>query len=217
MEAHSNRSRPAPMPQYTRSSLDETQLAADPLEQFQRWLAEAQAATLIEPTAMALATADAAGEPAVRIVLFKGLHEDGLTFFTNYESHKGSDLAANPRAAVVFWWDVLERQVRVEGRVERAPRALSQAYAESRPRASQIAARVSRQSRPVKDRAELEARCRSAEAEFSGRPVPLSESWGGYVLRPHRFEFWQGRGDRLHDRLCYVREGARWRVERLEP
>lgn len=205
------------MPQYIRSSLDETQLAADPLAQLQRWLDEAAAAKLIEPAAMALATADARGEPSVRIVLFKGLHEGGLTFYTNYGSRKGEDLAANPRAAIVFWWDALERQVRAEGPVERLPRAMSQAYAESRPRASQVAARVSRQSRVVADRATLERRYAAEDAAFAGKPVPLSAEWGGYVLQPRRFEFWQGRRDRLHDRLCYVSEGSGWRVERLEP
>lgn len=209
------------MPQYTRSTLDEAQLAPDPRTQFQRWLEDARGAELIEPTAMALATADASGDPSVRIVLYKGWHagpdDGGLSFFTNFESHKGEDLAANPRAAVVFWWDVLERQVRVEGAVERLPRAASEAYAATRPRASQLGARVSRQSRVVADRGELERRMAAADAEFSGKPVPLSDSWGGYVLKPRRFEFWQGRRDRLHDRLCYVREGARWRVERLEP
>lgn len=205
------------MPQYTRTSLDETQLAAEPLVQFQRWLDEAAAAKLIEPTAMALATADAAGEPSVRIVLFKGLHNDGLTFYTSYESHKGGDLAENPRAAIVFWWDALERQVRVEGPVERVPRALSQAYADSRPRASQLAARISRQSHRVASRGELEKRYAAEEAALAGKAVPLSDNWGGYVLKPARFEFWQGRRDRLHDRLCYVRDGAGWRVERIEP
>lgn len=205
------------MPQYTRSSLDEAQLAGDPLTQLQLWLDEAAAAKLIEPSAMALATADARGEPSVRIVLFKGLHDGGLTFYTNYGSHKGSDLTENPRAAIVFWWDALERQVRAEGPVERLPRAMSRAYAESRPRASQIAARISRQSRPVSGRAELERRYAAEEAALGDRPVPLADDWGGYVLKPARFEFWQGRRDRLHDRLCYSRDGAGWKIARIEP
>jgi pyridoxamine 5'-phosphate oxidase len=206
------------MPQYTRHpSLDESALDRDPLAQFTRWLEEARAAGMIEPTAMALATATREGRPSVRIVLFKGLESGGLTFYTNYESRKGSELADNPHAALVFWWDKLERQVRIEGRVERLPHEQSRAYAESRPRASQLSAYASKQSRVVASRAELEARFAMAEKRFGGLPVPLPAHWGGYRLRPESFEFWQGRRDRLHDRLVYRSAVDGWRIERLEP
>jgi pyridoxamine 5'-phosphate oxidase len=206
------------MPQYTRNpSLDESALHADPLAQLTRWLGEAREAGMIEPTAMALATATPDGRPSVRIVLFKGLTDGGLTFYTNYESRKGSELKDNPRAALVFWWDKLERQVRIEGVVEQLPHEQSRAYADSRPRASQLSAYASRQSRVVASRAELEARFSAAEKRFEGLPVPLPAHWGGYRLRPERFEFWQGRRDRLHDRLVYRSTADGWRIERLEP
>lgn len=206
------------MSQYTRQPpLDETALAADPMAQLARWLDDAQAAGMIEPTAMTLATATPDGRPSARIVLYKGPHDGGLTFYTNYESRKGGELAANDRAALVFWWDKLERSVRVEGRVARLPRAMSEDYARSRPRGSQLGALTSRQSRVVASRAELEKRLADNEARLGGGPVPVPGNWGGYVLRPERFEFWQGRADRLHDRLVYRAEGKGWRVERLEP
>lgn len=206
------------MSQYTRQPpLDESALAADPLAQLARWLDEAAAAGMIEPTAMTLATATTDGRPSARIVLYKGPHEGGLTFYTNYESRKGEELAANAHAALVFWWDKLERSVRVEGRVDRLPRAMSEAYARSRPRGSQLGALTSRQSRVVASRAQLEQRLAENEKQLGGKEVPVPENWGGYVLRPERFEFWQGRRDRLHDRLVYRAEGKGWRVERLEP
>ena len=206
------------MPQYTRHpSLDEAALDPDPLTQLARWLKDAEGAGMIEPTAMALATATGDGKPSVRIVLFKGVESGGLTFYTNYESRKGSDLKANPHAALVFWWDKLERQVRIEGTVERLPHEQSRAYAQSRPRASQVSAYTSKQSRVVASRAELEARYSATDKRFEGQPVPLPDNWGGYRLRPEYFEFWQGRRDRLHDRLVYRPSGDGWRIERLEP
>lgn len=206
------------MPQYERSGpLSESALDRDPLAQLARWLADAQSAGLIEPTAMTLATATPDGQPSARIVLYKGPHDGGLTFYTNYESRKSGELAANARAALVFWWDKLERSVRVEGRVEKLPRAMSEAYARSRPRGSQLGALTSRQSRVVASRAELERRLAENEAKLGGKEVPVPANWGGYLLRPAVFEFWQGRRDRLHDRLVYRAEGGGWRVERLEP
>lgn len=206
------------MPQDRReSSLLESDLLADPVAQLQRWLVEAQQAGLIEPSAMALATADADGNPSVRMVLFKGLHDGGLTFYTNYSSRKGADLAANPRAALVFWWDRLERQVRAEGSLVRLPREMSERYFHERPRASQISASISRQSRVVPDRHVLEQRYAERERQLEGRAVPLPDDWGGYVVNPRQFEFWQGRRGRLHDRLVYRRDGGAWVIERLEP
>ena len=206
------------MPQYERSGpFDEAALAPDPLTQLARWLDDAQAAGMIEPTAMTLATAAKDGQPSARIVLYKGPHDGGLTFYTNYESRKGGELAGNDRAALVFWWDKLERSVRVEGRVEKLPRSMSESYARSRPRGSQLGALTSRQSRVVANRAELERRLAENEAKLGGQEVPVPANWGGYLLRPAMFEFWQGRRDRLHDRLVYRADRAGWRVERLEP
>lgn len=206
------------MSDYTRQPpLEESALDADPLAQLERWLKDAAAAGMVEPTAMTLATASKDGQPSARIVLFKGAHDGGLTFYTNYESRKGDELAANPRAALVFWWDKLERSVRVEGRVEKLPRAMSERYALSRPRGSQLGALTSRQSRAVAGRAELEKRLADNEAKWASKPVPVPENWGGYRLRPEMFEFWQGRRNRLHDRLVYRPRGDGWGVERLEP
>lgn len=206
------------MAQYTHQPpLDESALDADPMAQLARWLKDAQGAGMIEPTAMTLATATPDGRPSARIVLFKGAHEGGLTFYTNYDSRKGNELGANARAALVFWWDKLERSVRVEGRVEKLPRAMGEAYAHSRPRGSQLGALTSRQSRVVASRAVLEKRLAENEARLKGKDVPLPDNWGGYLLRPEMFEFWQGRDNRLHDRLVYRASGDGWRLERLEP
>lgn len=199
------------------TALNESDVLREPLLQFERWLAEAAAAGQVEPTAMTLATSTPDGHPAARMVLFKGLHEGGLTFYTNYDSRKGEDLSVNPRAALVFWWDRLERSVRVEGGVERLPRAMSDRYFHSRPRISQLSAAVSRQSHTVSDRASLEQRYAQFEAKLGEAPVPLPLNWGGFLLRPERFEFWQGRRGRLHDRLVYLPAEPGWRVERLEP
>lgn len=206
------------MPQYTRNPpLLEQDLGPDPLAQLERWLAEAAQAGLFEPTAMTLATVGRDGRPSARIVLYKGSHDGGLTFYTNYGSRKGTELPAGAPAALVFWWDKLERQVRVEGRVDRLPRALSERYFHARPRLSQLSAYTSRQSRVVADRATLERRLADNERRFDGQPVPLPDDWGGYALRPEAFEFWQGQAGRLHDRLVYRRAEGNWRLERLEP
>lgn len=204
--------------QYTLNPpLIEASLDADPLVQFDAWLGDARAAGMLEPTAFTLATVGADGRPSARVVLFKGFHDGGLTFYTCYEGRKGQELAIHPYAAGTFWWDRLERQVRFEGEVEKLPRDVSRDYFESRPRGSQIGAATSRQSRVVATRAELDERLAANVRLLEGQSVPLPENWGGYRIRPQSIEFWQGRRNRLHDRLRYRRQGDGWIVDRLEP
>jgi pyridoxamine 5'-phosphate oxidase len=203
---------------YTRGELLETDALADPVEQFRGWFAEASAAGIPEINAMTLATADARGNPSARVVLLKEFGPRGFCFFTNYSSRKAADLDANPRAALVFFWQLLERQVRISGRVERVSRQESEHYFHARPVASQIGAWASRQSHLIASRDELERRESELEAQFAGQPVPLPDFWGGYRVIPDRFEFWQGRPGRLHDRLEYVWTAAgSWQIQRLQP
>jgi pyridoxamine 5'-phosphate oxidase len=200
-----------------RGGLSEAQAGDEPLALLAAWLDEAGRAGLVEPGAMALATADAAGRPSVRMVLLRGADERGLTFFSNRESRKGRELAANPSASVVLWWDALARQVRVEGRVELIADEESDAYFASRPRLNRLAAWASPQSRVIPDRPALDARLAEAEARFAAADVPRPPFWGGYRLVPETVEFWQGRDGRLHDRLRYARVAGGWRRERLAP
>lgn len=204
---------------YGRGRLDESTVAADPLQQFAQWFEAAQAAGLPEPNAMTAATADAAGAPSARVVLLKSFDARGFVFFTNYESRKGRELAANPRACLVFYWQPLERQVRIDGTVERVSRAESEAYFRSRPAAAQVGAWVSHQSSVIASRAELERREAELAARFAGGPVPLPDFWGGYRVVPQAVEFWQGRPSRLHDRILYTRsaDGTSWMRQRLSP
>jgi pyridoxamine 5'-phosphate oxidase len=204
--------------EYAREGLTEQDLAADPVDQLRLWLEQAQAVAPLEFTAMTLATADGEGKPSARVVLLKGLDERGLVFFTNYESRKATELLANPRAALVFYWSALDRQVRVEGTVEKTTREESQAYFETRPRGSRLGAWASPQSRPMAGRQEIERLLEDVATRFAEGDVPLPDHWGGFRVRHERVEFWQGRPDRLHDRLRYTRlpDGG-WRVERLAP
>jgi pyridoxamine 5'-phosphate oxidase len=202
--------------EYRAGELLESNAAADPVAQFGRWFADAGRADVPEPTAMTLATADATGRPSARVVLLKGFDDRGFTFFTNYTSRKGRDLDANPRASLVFFWPQVERQVRIDGRVERVSRAESEEYFHSRPLGSQIGAWTSHQSAVIGSRAELDEREAELKQRF-GDKVPLPDFWGGYRVVPDEVEFWQGRPSRLHDRLRYVKVGDAWIRERLAP
>ena len=192
-------------------------MSDDPLRLFDEWLRGAGEAGVPVPEAMALATASADGTPSARMVLLKGADADGFVFYTGYESRKGDELAANPRAALVFYWQPLGRQVRVEGAVERVSEEESDAYFASRPRGSQLAARASAQSRPLAGREELERRFAELEREYEDREVPRPAAWGGYRLRPDAIEFWQHRDNRLHDRVRYTRAREGWTKELLGP
>jgi pyridoxamine 5'-phosphate oxidase len=225
---------------YRRGALDRAALAANPIEQFERWFHDAAGEASqsrwrkigialyklwsalcnhrpADINAMILATADAQGRPSSRTVLLKAVDGRGFIFFTNYDSRKGRELAENQNAALTFFWSELERQVCVAGTVSKLPAAESEAYFKTRPRGSQIGAWASSQSEPVPDRAFLEGRWRELEKQFPGE-VPLPPNWGGYILKPDRIEFWQGRPSRLHDRFSYVRQpDGSWNVERLAP
>lgn len=223
MRRHSTRPMSAPVTDlaqlrvdYKHAALSERDAAGNPFDQFARWFDEAVAAALPEPNAMTLATVDAAGRPAARIVLLKGVDARGFVFHTNYDSRKGRELAADPRVALLFFWVELERQVRIEGTAERASAAESDAYFAARPRASRVSAWASPQSAPIPDRAWLEAQFAATAARFAS-DVPRPPNWGGVRVVPDRFEFWQGRESRLHDRLVWSLEGEHWTIGRLAP
>ncbi len=201
-----------PSPVLRRADVD-----PDPMVEFSLWFERAQSANLAEPTAATLSTADAQGRPSGRMVLLKGVDARGFVFYTNYESRKGIELAANPWASLLLWWDLLQRQVRIEGSVTRVSEAESDAYFASRPRRSQLGAWASAQSRTLAARSDLEERFREIERRFAERDVPRPPHWGGFLIAPETIEFWQRQSSRLHDRIRYRREGETWVIERLSP
>jgi pyridoxamine 5'-phosphate oxidase len=203
--------------EYTRAGLDIADVDPDPIVQFHEWFEKVTDADLHEPNAMILATASPDGKPSARTVLLKGYDERGFVFYTNYEGRKANEIEANPMCALLFYWGELERQVRIEGRAGRLSGEESDAYFAGRPRGSRLGAWASEQSRPAEDRRVLEERVRALEAEYEGREIPRPPFWGGYRVEPEEIEFWQGRENRLHDRLVYRRDHGAWRIERLQP
>jgi pyridoxamine 5'-phosphate oxidase len=202
---------------YSLSSLKEADVDPDPIRQFERWFAEALAAQVLEPNAMTLSTASRDGVPSGRIVLLKGVDARGFAFYTDYRSRKSAELAENPLAALTFLWKEIERQVRITGAVSRVSAEESESYFRSRPVGSRIGAWASHQSSVIPNRADLEERVRTVSERFSNTDVPLPSHWGGFRVLPDEIEFWQGRPDRLHDRIRYRREETAWIIERLSP
>lgn len=203
--------------EYMLESLDEETAGHDPVAFFKKWFSEAEAAEITEINAMTLATADAGGAPHARIVLLKGLDETGFVFFTNYDSAKGVQISANPKVALLFFWKELERQVRIEGIIEKVDPAESDAYFHSRPAGSRIGAWASPQSRRIEHRNILDTNYAKYEAEFSSIDIPRPEHWGGYRVIPTAIEFWQGRASRMHDRIVFSHTGNGWERHRLAP
>jgi pyridoxamine 5'-phosphate oxidase len=203
--------------EYTRAGLHEADMDPDPIVQFRTWFENVIEADLHEPNAMILATATSDGRPSARTVLLKGYDERGFVFYTNYEGRKASELETNPACALLFYWGELERQVRIEGRAGRISSEESDAYFASRPRGSRLGAWASEQSRSVEDRSVLEERIVDLEEEYRDREIPRPPFWGGYRVEPHAIEFWQGRENRLHDRISYRRHTGAWKLERLQP
>ncbi|MGF7077868.1 pyridoxamine 5'-phosphate oxidase [Mucilaginibacter sp. UYCu711] len=203
---------------YSAATLSETSINVNPIKQFDIWFNETVAAEIPEPNAMTLATATPDGRPSARIVLLKGFDMNGFAFYTNYLSRKGKELTKNPNAAIVFFWGELERQVRIEGTIEKLSKEQSEKYFQSRPKLSQIGALASPQSQEVPNREQLEAKMSQLEAEYGDNEIPKPSFWGGYILKPRLIEFWQGRPSRLHDRIAYKKiDNKNWKKVRLAP
>jgi len=199
------------------NELNEGSINKNPFIQFTKWYESILSSNLNDPTAMMLSTADVNGNPSARIVLLKEIDDRGFVFYTNYESRKGKDLKENPKAALTFFWDELRRQIRIEGRIEKISKEISKKYFSSRPRESQIGAWISEQSSVIPNRKFLENKFDELEEKFSNEEIPLPDFWGGYRVIPNYFEFWQGRENRLHDRICYKKENDEWKLFRLAP
>ncbi|RZK43235.1 MAG: pyridoxamine 5'-phosphate oxidase [Pedobacter sp.] len=202
---------------YRSAQLAESDINANPIKQFEKWFTDALAAQLYEPNVMTLATADKTGKPNARIVLLKGFDENGFSFYTNYLSTKGKELKKNPQACLVFFWAELERQVRIEGKVEKLDKETSEAYFNSRPKGSQIGAIASPQSQIITERETLEKKVEELTSTYSNKIVPKPAHWGGYIVKPTSIEFWQGRSSRLHDRIKYDLVNGKWQTNRLAP
>jgi len=202
---------------YSQEALLESDVFENPIDQFMKWFEEALSAELVDPNAMTLSTVSQDGMPSSRVVLLKGIIEEGLQFYTNYTSQKSKELEANPQAALCFYWAPLERQVRIQGTVEKLSREESADYFRQRPRQSQLGAWASSQSDRLESREELVERFEEVKKQFQDQEVPLPDFWGGYLLRPSKFEFWQGREGRMHDRICYEKKDGGWKRNRLAP
>jgi len=203
--------------EYKLNKLSEETVQKNPFRHFEIWFKDVIKFELTEQNAMILATANGKGKPSARVVLLKGITNHGFKFFTNYKSAKGKNLSDNPNASLLFYWADLERQVRVEGSIKKLSRKESEEYFNSRPIESRLAAWASEQSKVIPDRNYLESRYKKFEEKFSGKKIPLPPNWGGYILVPYYFEFWQGRVNRLHDRICYKKQKGKWKIFRLAP
>jgi pyridoxamine 5'-phosphate oxidase len=202
---------------FTKQTLDIKDVHPDPVLQFEKWFKEAVDSKVNEPNAMGISTVSTEGKPSSRIVLLRNFSNEGFIFYTNYDSKKGTDISKNPHAALLFFWPELERQVRIEGTLQKQSPEESTRYFNSRPRESKLGAWTSEQSKPISDRSVLDKAYEENAKKFPGNEVPRPEYWGGYVLIPDSFEFWQGRASRLHDRILYTSENKKWKIQRLSP